>query len=178
MNKAQHIFFALLVLITAALTSCGVSKQSTVWHSWKSDKTETTFIVDSSKYIINTQIQAVNGTLAVFSVKAVLGVEVYRIEFGAKDITIIDRMHKTYTVVRYTMLNTVVKPKISLKHIQKWLLKQDGRKYIPLTYKVMGHSATVAISSKSIQIDGATNIKTPKPENYQYLGVKDFLKQY
>lgn len=168
----------ILALLALMMTSCGVSKHATAWHSWKSDKTETTFIVDSSKYTVNTQIQAVNGTMTVFSVKPVLGVEVFRVEFGAKNITIIDRMHKTYTIASYSMLNAVVKPKLSLKNIQKWLLKQDGKKYIPLTYKAMGHSATVAISSKSIQVDGATNIKTPKLENYQYLGVMDFLKQY
>ncbi len=176
--RQHNILILTLVTLLVSLTSCGVSKRATAWHTWKSDKTETTLIVDSNKYTLNAQIQAVNGTMVVFSIKPVLGVEVYRIEFGAKNITIIDRIHKTYTVTSYATLNTIIKPQMNLKSLQKWLLKQDGKKYIPLTYKALGHTATIAITSKNIQLDAATNIKTPKLENYTYLPVMDFLKQY
>ena len=128
---------------------------------------------------VNGSVQSVYDSVIVISVKPILGIEAFRIEFHQDEVYIIDRIAMRYTHPSYKYLNHFLKPHMSLQSLQHWLMEQNSGSDspTPLSYKAMDKEGSISIRPERIILDSPIRVVPLRLETYQELSITEMLKQ-
>lgn len=174
------IYILMVVGLCACSTSQRVAKtkvqeEKAPWHTYRMDRAQAKVEIDGQVIYSDCSIQAVYDSLLVVSLKPVLGLEAYRLEVNKEGVRIIDRLQQRYTEADYKLINSVLRPPMSLRTWQEWLTVQV-KEVKPLTYSALGHTVTVEVNSSAIVLDEGARPKRADITFYQNMNIMKFMK--
>ena len=177
----RFVYILLVVGLCACSTTQRVGKtkaaeEKAPWHTYRMDRAQAKVEIDGQVIYSDCSIQAVYDSLIVVSLKPVLGLEAYRLEVNKDGVRIIDRLQQRYTEADYKLINSVLRPPMSLRTWQEWLTTQT-KEVKPLTYSALGHTVTVEVNTSAIAIDEGARPKQADMTFYQNMNIMKFMSE-
>lgn len=170
------LYLSLIVVFTSCAAQKGLKKTKHVTAEVK--KAQLHVEIDDKQYDVTASMQTTSKSYAVLSITPLLGIELARIEAMEDSVWVIDKVHRQYSVVSYSQLNTIVRPSVHLKELEEIVMGiglQEGQNTLSLNYKALNHSIKVDITYPNIVYDQPVNFRRQELSRYQRIPIQNLL---
>ena len=174
-----------VILLTAVLTlaSCSTMKNTGKPRHTTEVKQATVTVTTDGQEAISTRcrLQAVHDSVSVWSIRPMLNIEAGQIRADKEGVTLIDRLHRTYTTVTYKELPPLLRTVMKYKRIEAYTtgrkLGRGGQQQLTRKFKKDGKRISITVDYGKIDRDNNMRLQEAKTQHYKQTDLQTMLKK-
>ena len=173
----------LITICLCMLASCSTMKQAGKQRHTTEVKQATVTVTADGMEPVSTRckLQAVHDSVSVWSIRPLLNVEAGQMRADKEGVTLIDRIHRMYTTVRYKELPPLLRMVLKYKTIEDYTtgrkLGRGGQQQLTRSFKKDGQHISVTVDYGKIDRDNGMRLHEAKTQNYKQTDLQTLLRK-
>jgi len=171
-----------VILCLCMLASCSTMKNTgKARHTTEAKQATVTVAIDDQQPMsTRCKLQAVHDSICVWSIRPMLNIEAGQLRADKEGVTVIDRVHRMYTNVKYQDLPPLLKIVLKYKTIENYTTGRKlgkGKQQLTRSFKKDGQKTSVTIDYGQIDRDNNLRLHEAKTQNYKETDLQTLLKK-
>ena len=179
----KYIYPVFIMLVLCLLSSCASQKDVGRYKNYRTahvKKASITIEMDGSRINTSGQMQTVNDSIVIISIRPFAGMEVAQVRAGKDSLTVIDRMQRRYATAAYKDISKYTKPSLKYGELQALAAAENirnGELSAVETIDFAGHKIVVTIVYPAVVYDEDMRLCPERTSGYVCIDAVSMLEQ-